>query len=256
MTRLEDLPEGQQARDPHALGVQTANLKSLYVGEPAHVHPGRVDVRESRTLWIAECRLVALPLFLAVALLANFYCERPAQAAPEVYERGGNDEVLRYLRSVAETERERRDMERLRKELEATRRQSRRESGQEHEREKREKQPGRRAPRRIPSARESTKSVPRVPRMPTKEAKEETEREATKETVSEPARSLVSPPERRVSASSGRRLLRRRIFGRMARDFVLAPLVQDAIFVRRRERERISVSKRSTIARVFLLVRR
>ena len=122
MTRLEDL----RARANRLVTLtpsvsKLTNLASLYVGRnPLTSIPDVSTCANLETLWIAECRLVALPLSLADApRLANFYCEgNPLKfPAPEVYARGGNDEVLRYLRNVAETERERRDMERFRKEM-------------------------------------------------------------------------------------------------------------------------------------------
>ena len=122
MTKLEDL----RARANRLVTLtpsvsKLTNLASLYVGRnPLTSIPDVSTCANLETLWIAECRLVALPLSLADApRLANFYCEgNPLKfPAPEVYARGGNDEVLRYLRNVAETERERRDMERFRKEM-------------------------------------------------------------------------------------------------------------------------------------------
>ena len=159
MTRLEDL----RARANRLVTLtpsvsKLTSLKSLYVGRnPLTSIPDVSTCANLETLWIAECRLVALPLFLADApKLANFYCEgNPLKfPAPEVYERGGNDEVLRYLRSVAETERERRDMERLRKEMEERRvAKAAARAARRHEREKaaRKAARGRRAPRKIQS---------------------------------------------------------------------------------------------------------
>ena len=78
MTRLEDL----RARANRLVTLtpsvsKLTNLASLYVGRnPLTSIPDVSTCANLETLWIAECRLVALPLSLADApRLANFYCE-------------------------------------------------------------------------------------------------------------------------------------------------------------------------------------
>ena len=201
MTRLEDL----RARANRLVTLtpsvsKLTNLASLYVGRnPLTSIPDVSTCANLETLWIAECRLVALPLSLADApRLANFYCEgNPLKfPAPEVYARGGNDEVLRYLRNVAETERERRDMERFRKEM--------------HER---------RAFKSRRASRQETR---------TSESRAKTRGNRGEETA----------PRVFTSRTTRLRLLRRRVFERMARhrDVILARL--RLLGVGRRERTR------------------
>ena len=96
-------------------------LESLYIGRnPIDKLPEAiVNCVKLRTLWMAECRFVMLPLTLAdVPKLENFYAEGNPLKFPEpsVYEEGGNNAVLGYIRSIAQNEREQREMEKARKE--------------------------------------------------------------------------------------------------------------------------------------------
>jgi hypothetical protein len=63
---------------------------------------------------MAGCRFTSLPLSIAdIPSLENFYCEGNPLKFPEpaVYERGGNDEVLRHIRQIANNRREQAAME-------------------------------------------------------------------------------------------------------------------------------------------------
>lgn len=98
-----------------------AELESLYIGRnPISKLPDAITACvKLRTLWMADCQFEMLPLTLAdVPKLENFYAEGNPLKFPEpsVYEEGGNNAVLGYLRSIAQNEREQREMEKARKE--------------------------------------------------------------------------------------------------------------------------------------------
>ena len=120
MTRLKELRvQGNRLAKLTPTICELVELEVLYIGRnPLTDLPDLTKCVALTTLWMAQCGFTALPLSIAdVPNLTNFYCEgNPLQFPdPAIYDKGGNDEVIKHLRIVAENKKDQADLEMIRK---------------------------------------------------------------------------------------------------------------------------------------------